>query len=165
MNIDLKKLPKNGKKVNLMFKECFNNKLFEISFINGFLHKTKNKYLLNGHLSFKVNEYCDRCLELYTNEVSDNINLSFVISPYVTKTLEIKLSDEELDERLLLDNNLNLVKVLLEEAESLRPIKKLCSLDCKGLCEYCGVNKNIKDCSCNQNNKNSFSLGNIIKNR
>ncbi len=28
------------------------------------------------------------------------------------------------------------------------PEKFLCQSDCKGLCPYCGVNRNVKECSC-----------------
>jgi uncharacterized protein len=28
------------------------------------------------------------------------------------------------------------------------PHKKLCREDCKGLCQICGVNRNVKECMC-----------------
>jgi len=86
--------------------------------------------VINDYIALKLTE------ELYDNDM--------IGKP------EIQLSEADLD-MLFLDNSIVDVNMLiLEEAESLRPISKLCVKECKGLCEYCGTNLNIRACDCDK---------------
>jgi len=151
MYIDLSKLPKEGKKLLLTFDEVFNDVLFHIRLFDGEVFKDKSEYVLHGELEFEVEEKCDRCLEYYNLFINDYILLrltnnlygeNFVVRP------EIQLGDEDLDRLYIETSTINLNIIILEEAEALRPLRKLCVNDCKGLCEHCGINLNRFDCNC-----------------
>jgi uncharacterized protein len=165
MLIDLNKLPKEGKRLQLEFNEVFNNTCFYIKSFNGEIFKEKNEYVLHGELDFEVEEKCDRCLEKFILVINDYIALKLTEELYDNDMIgkpEIQLSEADLD-MLFLDNSIVDVNMLiLEEAESLRPISKLCVKECKGLCEYCGTNLNIRACDCDKKNDRNFNIGDLI---
>lgn len=96
-----------------------------------------------------VTEYlvaCDRCLEEFENQFDGNYEQIYQVGGG-------EFSDE--------DENVKIVPAdtteidISEEIYSLvylsRPIKVVCSNDCKGLCSHCGQNLNIKKCNCEDN--------------
>ncbi len=85
---------------------------------------------ITGTMSFE----CSRCLSFFEENVDINFDCSFTKEEF-----EFDLS-EEMRETVLLNI----------------PMKPLCKKDCKGLCQICGNNKNIKDCFCEQKLKDEF---------
>ena len=71
---------------------------------------------------------CSRCL----GEVMVPVQFEY------EEVLDIDEDSEELDTEELLQR-----EILMEW-----PAKILCSRDCKGLCQICGCNLNVKDCGC-----------------
>ncbi len=87
---------------------------------------------------------CARCLD----EVKGTFELDF------TRTVaeESSLSSEALEEEdgiyaLMTDGRIDIDEELLEELLLSFPTKLLCSEDCEGLCEKCGMPKRL-GCSC-----------------
>jgi uncharacterized protein len=165
MYIDLLKLPKEGKKLCLAFNESFCDTLFNIKCFTGEIFKEKDEFILHGELSFEVEEQCDRCLEHFILSMNEYIILKLsdkFCKVDISGKPEIQLSDEDLD-RLYIDNNIIIINILiLEEAESLRPISKLCNSECKGLCKYCGLNMNKHVCDCDHLIKEHFSMEDLV---
>jgi uncharacterized protein len=60
------------------------------------------------------------------------------------------LGDESVDYYNILQKNgeINIEDLLKEIFNINRPLKPLCSVNCKGLCPKCGVNLNEEDCNC-----------------
>ena len=86
---------------------------------------------------------CDRCLE----EVDTLISLDF------EKEVDMKLDEEEriqaLDEQYFIEGyNLDVDQLVCSEILVSWPSKVLCKQDCKGLCNTCGTNLNLKTCDC-----------------
>ncbi len=85
---------------------------------------------ISGIMTFE----CSRCLDIF----EQNVNIGFECS-WTKEEFEFDVL-KEIKEAVLLNI----------------PAKPLCKQDCKGLCQYCGNNKNIKDCFCEQNRIDEF---------
>ena len=88
------------------------------------------EYVINGYLLLE----CSRCLEQFKYNVDIKFESSFDIEQH-----EIDVC-EQVRENLILN----------------LPMQPLCKQDCKGLCRVCGKNKNISNCSCEQEQDKEF---------
>ena len=108
--------------------------------------KTKRGFKITGHLINNIINDCDRCLCLYI--VRNKINVHFDIYN------ESDFINIRKDDILCWPSNKNSIdlkdfflEILLVEV----PFKKLCSIDCKGICIECGINRNNESCLCKKN--------------
>ena len=62
--------------------------------------------------------------------------------------LGLELSDQELDLYSYEGETIDLERLLREQLVLAVPFAPLCHEDCKGLCAYCGVDKNREQCEC-----------------
>lgn len=107
---------------------------------NGKLSLLENVFFLDGKCTFKLQLTCYRCLEKF------NYDLKIDIHEKLTNDSENK--DDEL---ILIDNgSLDITEILLNNIFVSLPMKRLCSKNCKGLCQYCGTNLNISTCNCDK---------------
>ena len=85
---------------------------------------------------FFTNE-CGRCLETFREKIQGEFE-EFFTFPYVeTSDDEIQVPESgDVDFKPILHDY-----ILIEI-----PINPVCKPDCKGLCDICGVNRNIEDC-------------------
>ena len=95
---------------------------------------------LNAHLSYDYKMPCDRCMADTTS------HSSLVIDSLLTKEDCEDLSDEF----ITVGDEIDLDEFLYGEIILNLPVKYVCEDDCKGLCETCGVNLNVEQCSCNK---------------
>ncbi|GAA0176931.1 DUF177 domain-containing protein [Clostridium sediminicola] len=81
---------------------------------------------------------CSRCLEKFNYFLQFNFHEEFSKNEENDNEEIIILEDNEIDFSSIVENNivLNL------------PIKKLCKVDCLGLCPTCGENLNKSSCNC-----------------
>jgi uncharacterized protein len=164
MLIDLEQLPDEGKYLSVEFHAQYNEKLFNIKLFEGYIFRNRSDFLLEGKLSFDVEEFCDRCLIAYNLSVSEQISVRLTENIYkdiVTKSAELKLTDEDLNAVYIESLVVEINDIILKEAESLRPMRKLCQSDCKGLCANCGINYNIATCNCKDEVSILYSLGEL----
>ncbi|WP_459909619.1 YceD family protein [Desulfotomaculum defluvii] len=97
-------------------------------------------FLLKGEAKAVVSTCCVRCLEPF------QIELHSILNEIYGKTKDLQNPDDELIE---FDGNVlniepEVVKSLLMEI----PMRLVCSPECRGLCQGCGCNLNIKQCDC-----------------
>ncbi|OAT87896.1 YceD family protein [Candidatus Arthromitus sp. SFB-turkey] len=157
MQINLKECSKN-KVIEFLNKESvIKNDEFDILHgedlkiiddvaVNGDIFVLDNLLKVKFNLSTKFEFVCSRCLGNFTYDL--NLNCSD----------EILLDD--LDEDIILDSdgNLDFTDYIKNYIIVNIPQKKLCKVDCLGLCQYCGVNLNNGTCSCQGNEfENAFS--------
>jgi uncharacterized protein len=87
---------------------------------------------------------CDRCLVRFKTDFDETIEQLY----------QIGNSDfEDEDEIEVLPENtkeIDISKAIQEAFIMNRPIKLLCSEECKGLCLTCGINLNKKQCKCSE---------------
>lgn len=85
---------------------------------------------------------CHRCFE----EIKKHFSFKF------DHKLAVELIDDENDDYIETpDYQLEVDDLAVSDILLNLPRKILCKEDCKGLCQVCGQNLNIKDCGCNKN--------------
>lgn len=91
-------------------------------------------------LDYSLYVPCDRCC------VETVLHESLSVRHVLVRSLQ-----EEDDEDLYIqveDDRLDLDELVYADIVLNLPTKLLCSEDCKGLCEHCGINLNTASCSC-----------------
>lgn len=103
-----------------------------------------NKELhITGNAEIVLMVPCDRCLE----DVRTTLNLEFDREVDMNQTEEERV--KALDEQYYIEGyNLDVDKLVCSEILVSWPSKVLCKEDCKGLCNTCGTNLNLKTCDC-----------------
>ena len=85
---------------------------------------------------------CDRCLDSYSVDVEESLEVLFTTDP------EAEMTEEQLVLLSSHDVEIDLEPFVRETLLLGLPFKKLCSTACKGLCVRCGANLNHESCSC-----------------
>jgi uncharacterized protein len=107
---------------------------------NGKLSLLEDLFFLDGECTAKLQLTCYRCLEKFDYEVEIEIHERLTND-----------SENKDDEIILIDSGtLDITEILLNNIFISLPMKRLCSEDCKGLCQNCGTNLNISTCNCNK---------------
>ena len=110
-------------------------------------------FQLKGDLSFSFIENCDRCLLEYKDKQKTQFKILL--------TNNRDLIQKENDDTLWFDKSDKLIDIgpiIRDQILTTEPIKKICNIDCKGICQYCGRNQNKESCNCNrkQNSDNRW---------
>lgn len=109
--------------------------------------KKNNDYIhITGSNSIKYREYCDRCGDEFEPTIHIEIEYIFHLGDLEggnSDELEV-IRPEQNDGYLIFD------KYYIESFYLSLPFKKLCSHNCKGLCQHCGTNLNTSSCTCNE---------------
>ena len=101
-------------------------------------------YRLTGDLTIPFFKTCDCCLDEFT----DQHTTQFI----VVLTNDAELSGEEDDDVICFgdaDNTVDIGPVIRELVLVEESLKNICRADCKGICQYCGINRNRETCGCN----------------
>lgn len=107
-----------------------------------------DKVHIRGRLSTGIRLDCTRCLEAVENPLEIDFDAVFVDAANEKLDSEVEIAGEELDESLVIDGQIDLKEVVREQLLLNLPEQVYCSEDCKGLCPKCGVNRNLIDCKC-----------------
>jgi uncharacterized protein len=95
---------------------------------------------LSGELHFEFSADCLRCLSRVDTVMDIAVEENFV------KALESADDDAYTYE----GNVVDIDKPLMDNVILALPMKVICSEDCKGLCNVCGANLNLKNCNCDE---------------
>lgn len=95
--------------------------------------------ILNAEIKVDLEMICSRCLDTFIYPIDIDIEERF--------TTNSKSQDDEAV--VVYDDVLDITEIVETSIISTIPIKRICKDDCKGLCQECGCNLNIKSCSCN----------------
>ena len=101
-------------------------------------------YRLTGEISIPFFETCDRCLVEFT----DQHTAKFLI----LLTNDSELTGAEDDDVIWFgdaENTVDIGPVIRELVLVEESLKNICKADCKGICQYCGTNRNRENCGCN----------------
>lgn len=144
MKIDLKSLRNSGKiESNFCFEYSPESDLLFIPsavlnlpvMVTGNVTLTdKHACLVEGEICYKVKGLCTRCLA----ETENDYVVPF--SQYVEQNNEEGYS--------VVNDTVDLAKIVDDEIMLNTPTTFLCSEDCKGICLGCGVNLNNERCKC-----------------
>lgn len=121
----------------------------------GHLFRVDDEYLFKGHIAGDYIHACDRCLEETQQSFRQEIFWSFEQGILKNPLEELADEDNESEDSVELDqarifegDEIDLAPHVWEEIVLSAPGKFLCRDDCAGLCAICGVNLNIKTCTC-----------------
>jgi uncharacterized metal-binding protein YceD (DUF177 family) len=108
-------------------------------------------FFLTGAVRFSAEQVCGRCAESFPLPIIQPIALGLAhVKSAGRGESEDKLSDdsEELDIHYFEGNELDLAPLISEAIFLSIPFAPICRPDCKGICQNCGSNLNMKACSC-----------------
>ncbi len=112
-------------------------------------------YFLKGKMDFHVEQICARCAETFDQSIKHPfaVSLAHVESnrAHKTKSKEEE-EDTDLDINFFEGNEIDLAPLLEEQFFLSLPYKSTCSETCKGICQSCGQNLNLKTCGCSHKN-------------
>lgn len=118
--------------------------------ITGKTVKAAGIVVLTGRLTGTVEIDCDRCIGPVERAVDIELDLEFVPNrPLAEGSVELHAADLKRDE--IEGSEIDLADIAREQILLDLPQQFFCSDDCKGLCEKCGANLNLKDCDCEDN--------------
>jgi len=113
--------------------------------------RTGKDILVMGQLETTLQKTCGRCLTEFTATVT--IELEEEFSPSIDIITGAPLpKDPEVDSANFISeqNILDLVEVVRQELVVAGESFRYCRPDCKGLCPYCGQDRNVVTCNCQE---------------
>lgn len=116
--------------------------------IGGIAIKTSEGVALTGRLSGSVEIECDRCLEAVERPFDIELDLEFAPTEQLEGDANLELHSEDMKVDAIEGSQIDLVQIAREQILLDLPQQFFCKDDCKGLCEKCGTNLNLKDCDC-----------------
>ena len=101
---------------------------------------------VHGRLAATMPQTCSRCLEPFAARVDAPVEVRLQPKPAGADSVELGADDLDVD---FYDNDeLDVTRVVANEATLALPMKPLCREDCRGLCRVCGANRNTAPCTC-----------------
>ncbi len=91
---------------------------------------------------------CTRCLKPVERPIDIRFDVSFVTEENYTDSKETEVRDAELEVAVFEGEILDLGELVREQILLDLPEQIFCREDCKGLCPKCGVDRNLIDCNC-----------------
>lgn len=113
---------------------------------------TKNisKTDIAGAISVSAEIDCTRCLIPIEQLFAFSFEAAYVPTEELLKERAAELEADDLNVDVLDADELNLREVVREQILLSLPDQIFCRGDCKGLCQKCGTNLNLIDCSCTE---------------
>lgn len=112
-------------------------------FILSLENQENKRLLIKGKTAVELSIPCDRCLKEVPVKVRIAIDREHPLE-------ESESQEREEEGGFLTGTELDVDSLVYHEILINRPVKVLCSEDCKGICRKCGTNLNDKTCSCDQ---------------
>ena len=101
------------------------------------------KFSMAGKLPVVLEAPCARCLEPVSFECELDFDRDFMVGRTADE------QEDSMDEDNYLDGyNLDVDQLVCNELLVSLPMRILCSEDCKGICNRCGTNLNLRTCTC-----------------
>ena len=103
---------------------------------------------VSGKIDANLEIDCARCLIPVNVSFPIDLEVEFVDKEHFGSEGEHEIDPSNLSADVLESEQLDLIAVVREQLVLNLPETTFCTDDCKGLCEFCGTNLNLKDCSC-----------------
>ena len=108
------------------------------------MKKVEDGFELNGHINALIEIECVRCLEKKSISVLPPININIKNE----KKHAFKKNNNEVVYLPNTKKDIDLNPILADIIELSKPMNPICKKQCRGLCEICGINKNVISCYC-----------------
>lgn len=103
-----------------------------------------------GKMGANFDIECSRCLEPVSVALPLDFEIEFVDKEHFGADGEHEIDPANLSANALESEQIDLNEIVREQLLLNLPERVYCREDCKGLCEVCGANRNLKDCSCTE---------------
>ena len=111
--------------------------------------KGGDRVLLTGDLTIPLVMDCDRCLQEFNRKITHSFQVDLELAGNgMPEPEEHHCSAAEMDTLYLREPEIDIFHVLAQQVFLLLPAKKICSVECRGLCPQCGINRNKETCRC-----------------
>jgi uncharacterized protein len=101
---------------------------------------------VRGRLKATGEQTCGRCLEVFPARIDAPVDVRLVPKPAGADNVELGADDLDVD--FYENDELDVTRLVANEATLALPMKPLCREDCRGLCPVCGANRNVAPCTC-----------------
>lgn len=132
------------------------------SMLHATFRKVSGGVLLTGKLTAHIVAPCKRCL----TDVNLDLPVSFTLNLIPQKAMVARDDEaeetgdggeqegsfdlEDADQEAFDGKTIDLDPIVREQVLLALPMDAVCREDCKGLCPQCGINRNEKQCSCEE---------------
>ena len=99
-------------------------------------------------LNVRVPQDCSRCLENFSRTLSIELDEEYFPEVDVKTGTRVLLPDDWEALFISTDHNLDLAEATRQATLATLPLKPLCKPDCVGICDRCGVDRNLGSCDC-----------------
>ena len=111
------------------------------------LANTLGEIRIQGELKVTMEANCDRCLEPAAFPIESHFDL-FYRPALEAGQEEIEIDEGESEIAFYDGGGIELKDVLREYVLLAMPMQKVCREDCRGICPWCGQNRNMVTCGC-----------------
>ena len=105
---------------------------------------------VKGTIEAEAEIDCTRCLTPVSETLSIPFEVSFVAPEVFSSDSEVELKEGDLGVDVVDSEQIDLKELAREQILLSLPEQVVCQADCKGLCERCGVNRNVEQCRCGE---------------
>ncbi|MFY9442490.1 MAG: DUF177 domain-containing protein [Bacillota bacterium] len=120
--------------------------------VTGSVVNIDQHFLLTGSAIGQVELICDRCMESFVIPIEAELQYSFAdacgFRGHVARVAGEGEPDADPDIREFAGDEIDITDEVREAVLLALPSKRLCSVQCKGICPVCGVNRNKSECKC-----------------
>lgn len=116
--------------------------------VNGTVSKASASVELVGRLSGMVEIACDRCLDPVERPIDIALDLEFAPKEQLAREANLELHSADMKLDAIDSSEIDLAAIAREQILLDLPQQFFCKESCRGLCEKCGTNLNLKDCDC-----------------
>jgi len=148
MKIFFEQIKQDGNVVKTSFDFEIEDVVFSIKDFDGKLYPIKKGYILDGDIKLVISDKCDRCLKTFDEAFNEHITVEIVREITTDEDEEKELEDDDMGFYHVKEDFINIHEILFQEAVLIRPMKRLCNENCKGICPICGKDLNEDKCSC-----------------
>jgi len=117
---------------------------------SGLIEKRSHGAVVTGTIRGEIKVECTRCLASMHQPLAIDVSAEFLDEKDFGSDENAELGPEDLDADVLDDGMIDLEALASEQILLNVPEQFLCRPDCKGLCDKCGADLNLVDCTCGQ---------------
>lgn len=108
--------------------------------VSGVINSDRDILVIRSNIKTDLEMICAKCLDTFIYPIDIDIEERFTTNS----------GSEDKEAIVVIDDVINITELVETSIISTLPIKRVCKDDCKGLCQECGCNLNIKSCECNK---------------
>jgi len=105
---------------------------------------------VEGTIRADVEVECNRCLQPVETTLDFPFSAAFVTAENYTQAREAEVNPNDLEISIYEGDKIDMGELVREQILLELPEQIFCREDCRGLCQKCGGDRNLIDCSCEE---------------